>query len=149
MDAVHSAAGILSCYAVRRVASKRPPFAVDKLRNIFGRCCGFEVVGNKLPTLRPLKRQFRSENPALKLIEGEAEPFHVVFGGIKSSSGKVVPDLGVFVMASDYISLDYKMGKQWNTEAVIGLFEIMLVFESFGKTQLLATKAIFLSKIMN
>ena len=74
----------------------------------------------------------------MKLIEGEAEPFHVVFGGIKSSSGKVVPDLGVFVMASDYISLDYKMGKQWNTEAVIGLFEIMLVFESFGKNTVIS-----------
>ena len=67
MDAVHSAAGILSCYAVRRVGKLAcPPFAVDKLRNIFGRCCGFEVVGNKLPTLRPLKRQFRSEKPRLE-----------------------------------------------------------------------------------
>lgn len=73
------------------------------------------------------------ENPALKHIEGEAESFHVLFGGIKSNSGKRVPDLGVFVLSSDYISLDYKMGQCWNTEAVIGLFEIMAAFESLSK----------------
>jgi len=78
------------------------------------------------------------ENPAIKLIEGEAEPFHVVFGGIKSSSGKSVPDLGVFVLSSNYISLDYRMGAYWNTEAVIGLFEIMLVLESLSKSTIIS-----------
>ncbi|MDR7092261.1 hypothetical protein [Cellvibrio fibrivorans] len=73
------------------------------------------------------------ENPALRHIEGEAESFHVLFGGIKSNSGKKVPDLGVYVLSSDYISLDYKMGKCWNNEAVIGLFEIMAEFESLSK----------------
>ena len=85
----------------------------------------------------------------MQLIEDEAEPFHVVFGGIKSNSGKVVPDLGVFVLASDYISLDYRMGKCWSSEAVIGLFEIMLAFESLGKIQLLAIRAIFLNRKMS
>jgi len=78
------------------------------------------------------------ENPALKYMEGEAEAFHVLFGGIKSNSGKRVPDLGVFVLSSDYITLDYKMGKFWNAEAVVGLFEIMATFESLSKKTIIS-----------
>ena len=78
------------------------------------------------------------ENPALKLMEGEAESFHVVFGGIKSTSGNRVPDLGVFILSSDYISLDYKMGKCWNAEAVIGLFEVMAAIESLSKNTIIS-----------
>ena len=77
------------------------------------------------------------ENPVLKHVEGEAESFHVVFGGIKTSSGKRVPDLGVYVLSSDYISLDYRMGNDWTHESVIGLFEIMLEIESLSKNTLI------------
>jgi hypothetical protein len=60
-----------------------------------------------------------------------------VFGGIKTCTGKCVPDLGVFVLSNDYISLDYRMGKSWNHESVIGLFEIMREIESLSKNTLI------------
>lgn len=72
------------------------------------------------------------DNPALQVKERKAEPFHVVFGGVKSGSGKRVPDLGVYILASDYFSLDYRMGKSWNAEAVIGLFEVMSELEALS-----------------
>lgn len=56
----------------------------------------------------------------------------MVFGGVKSGSGKRVPDLGVYILASDYFSLDYRMGKSWNAEAVIGLFEVMSELEALS-----------------
>lgn len=65
------------------------------------------------------------DNPAVLYLKGEAEPFHVVFGGIRSSSGFLVPDLGVFVLGPGLISLDYRMGSEWNDAAILGLFELL------------------------
>jgi hypothetical protein len=65
------------------------------------------------------------ENPALAVLASEAEPFHVVFGGLRSAGGASIPDLGVFVLHDDFIALDYKMGPQWDEPAILGLFEIM------------------------
>jgi hypothetical protein len=65
------------------------------------------------------------QNPAEILLTGDAEPFHLVFGGIISLSGKSVPDLGVFVLCETVISLDYRMGEYWNEQSIEGLFEIM------------------------
>jgi hypothetical protein len=67
---------------------------------------------------------FASE-PALAILAGDAEPFHVVFGGLRSSAGAPVPDLGVFVFTPGEIALDYRMGPEWNDPAILGLFEIM------------------------
>ena len=66
-------------------------------------------------------------NPALKYLQGEAEPFHVVFGGLKSNSGNSIPDLGFFVLGVDFISLDYRMGSEWNIQATEGLIEPKVV----------------------
>jgi hypothetical protein len=66
------------------------------------------------------------ENPAQLVLNGEAEPFHVVFGGMRSSSGHIIPDLGLFILGPTQISLDYRMGKDWNQAAIEGLFELML-----------------------
>lgn len=65
------------------------------------------------------------ENPANELLRGDAEAFHVVFGGIRSSTGALVPDLGVFILGPNYVALDYRMGSGWNECAIIGLFEIL------------------------
>jgi len=65
------------------------------------------------------------ENPALALLAGEAEPFHVVFGGLRSADGASIPDLGVFVLDDNFIALDYRMGPQWDAPAILGLFEII------------------------
>ena len=63
--------------------------------------------------------------PAIEFLAGDAEPFHVVFGGLRSSSGCAVPDIGVFVLDHGFLALDYRMGPEWNEGAVVGLFELM------------------------
>jgi hypothetical protein len=65
------------------------------------------------------------ENPALALLSGDAGTFHVVFGGLKSTTGAPIPDLGVFVPGDDFIALDYRMGPDWTEPAILGLFELM------------------------
>jgi hypothetical protein len=74
------------------------------------------------------------QNPAEIFLSGDAQSFHLVFGGIRSPSGKHIPDLGVFVMMENTISLDYRMGEDWNAEAVEGLFEIMALLKSISST---------------
>jgi hypothetical protein len=69
------------------------------------------------------------QNPAEILLSGEAQSFHLVFGGIRSPSGKSIPDLGVSVLSETLICLDYRMGEYWNAEAVEGLFEIMALLK--------------------
>ena len=65
------------------------------------------------------------DEPALPLLDNDAEPFHVVFGGLRSSAGALIPDLGVFVLAPCEIALDYRMGHEWDEGAILGLFELM------------------------
>jgi hypothetical protein len=77
------------------------------------------------------------QNPAEIFLAGEAQSFHLVFGGIKSPSGKSIPDLGVFVLMETMVSLDYRMGEDWNAEAVEGLFEIMLLLKSISSTTII------------
>ena len=49
--------------------------------------------------------------------------FHVVLAGVRTPSGIQVPVLGVSVDAES-LSVDYRMGLDWNSEAVAGLMEI-------------------------
>ena len=72
------------------------------------------------------------ENPAIALLEGDAEGFHVIFGGLRSNDGAPVPDLGFFVLDPGIIALDYRMGPEWDDPAIIGLFEIMLDLKSLS-----------------
>jgi hypothetical protein len=78
------------------------------------------------------------QNPAYALLAGEAEPFHVVFGGLKSADGASIPDLGVFVLANDFIALDYRMGPQWDEPAILGLFEIMQDLKTLTKSVIIS-----------
>jgi hypothetical protein len=72
------------------------------------------------------------ENPALAVLTGEAEPFQVVFGGLRSASGAPIPDLGVFVWETS-ITLDYRGGPDWDDPAILGLFEIMRDLKALAK----------------
>ena len=65
------------------------------------------------------------ENPAVAIENGEADPFHVLFGGLVSSNGHSIPDLGFFVLSPSDVAFDYRMGAEWDIEAVIGLFELI------------------------
>ncbi len=64
------------------------------------------------------------DNPAILVVSGEADSFHVCFGGVHSPSGKSIPELGLFVFPHG-LAFDYRMGSQWNREAIEGLFEFI------------------------
>ncbi len=77
------------------------------------------------------------DNPAELVVTETAEPFHLCFSGLKSPSGNNIPELGVFVF-KESIALDYRMGPQWNNEAIEGLFELIkFVFNDFCDVQIL------------
>lgn len=65
------------------------------------------------------------DNPAEHILSGECDAFHVVFTGLRSTEGIPIPDLGVFVLDADYLSLDYRMGAHWNEAAIAGLLDLM------------------------
>jgi CheY-like chemotaxis protein len=65
------------------------------------------------------------DNPAAHILTGESDAFHVVFTGLRSAEGVPIPDLGVFVLDADYLSLDYRMGSQWSEAAIGGLLDLM------------------------
>jgi hypothetical protein len=78
------------------------------------------------------------DDPTLALMAGDAEPFHVVFGGLRSPGGYVVPDLGVFCFTPSSLSLDYRMGPEWDAAAVTGLFEILRALSGLSERTRLA-----------
>jgi hypothetical protein len=74
------------------------------------------------------------DNPALAVLAGDAHGFHVVFGGLTSHAGAAIPDLGVFVLDSAHIALDYRMGPEWDGPAILGLFEVMRDLRALSDT---------------
>jgi hypothetical protein len=73
------------------------------------------------------------------LVSGEAECFHLFFDGITSPTGKVIPELGLFVF-TDCLSFDYRMGKELNAEAIERLFELLLLLSKSFKDMTLSHK---------
>lgn len=65
------------------------------------------------------------DDPIQAMIDGDAEGFHVVFGEMRSPGGHAVPDLGAGCYTIDTLSLDYRMGPEWDAAAVVGLFELL------------------------
>ena len=64
------------------------------------------------------------DDPVPALMSGDTDPLHIVFGGIRSPSGQAVPALGIFVFC-DALAIDYRMGSDWDSSAILGLFEIL------------------------
>jgi hypothetical protein len=60
---------------------------------------------------------------ARMVVQGIAEPFHVLARGLEFR-GTVIPDLGVFVWA-DEVTLDYRMGPEWDRPQLLALFELL------------------------
>lgn len=97
---------------------------------------GYEFVRNSAESLATLNPYYWSttqnreipikfaDNPSIHVVSGEAESFHLCFDGIKSPMGKTIPTLGLFVFP-DGLNFDYRMGSDWNLEAVQGLFEFL------------------------
>ena len=64
-------------------------------------------------------------NPAEQFVRGEIEGFHVVFSGVVAPNGAPVPDLGVHVLETNKIEIDYRMGPEWDEKTVFGFFSIL------------------------
>jgi hypothetical protein len=64
-------------------------------------------------------------NPAEQFLRGEIEGFHVVFSGVVAPNGTTVPDLGVHVLETSKIEIDYRMGPEWDEKTVFGFFSIL------------------------
>jgi hypothetical protein len=62
-------------------------------------------------------------NAAALVAGGQAEPFHLCISGV-IAGGVELPTLGVFVWP-DTVELDYRMGDEWNSSRVAGLFELL------------------------
>lgn len=98
--------------------------------------CGYEFIRNHADRISSKKPSYWStskdcdvpftydDNPAIHVVSGESECFHVCFDGILSPSGKHIPQLGLFVF-TDCLSFDYRMGPQWDKQAVQGLIELI------------------------
>jgi hypothetical protein len=57
------------------------------------------------------------------VAKGIAEPFCVLAPAVEFA-GAVIPDLGVFVWP-DELTLDYRMGPEWDRPQLIALFELL------------------------
>lgn len=84
-------------------------------------------------------------NAAALVVAGEADPFHVVFGGIQSG-GTTIPDIGVFVFPNQ-IALDYRMGLAWGPKEVEALFELIAVLSALDPQATLSLEYFVLPEI--
>jgi hypothetical protein len=96
---------------------------------------GYELIQNRAASIVTDRPHFWSKvhaaevplsavpNAAALVVSGESEAFHVVFTGIEFN-GTVIPDVGVFVFP-DELTLDYRMGSEWNDARVRALFELL------------------------
>jgi hypothetical protein len=112
---------------------------------------GYEIIRNSAARISSKEPGFWSttkdtevpfifeNNPAIDVISGEAECFHLCFDGITSPTGKAIPELGLFVF-TDCLSFDYRMGPDWNIEAIEGLFELLLLLSKELKEMKLSHK---------
>ena len=57
------------------------------------------------------------------VVQGVAEPFHVLASGLEFAS-VVLPDLGVYLW-QDELTLDYRMGPEWARPQLLALFELL------------------------
>ena len=62
-------------------------------------------------------------NAADCVIQGRAEAFHCLLEGL-AYNGVVIPDIGVFIF-DDQVSLDYRMGREWDARKLKALFDIL------------------------
>jgi len=66
-------------------------------------------------------KSINSVSNAARLVpEFKASPFHLVFSGFHVN-GREIPELGVFFF-QDSISIDYRMGKNWNAYNLYAFF---------------------------
>ena len=65
-----------------------------------------------------------SENPATRVTQRAAEPFHALLQHVKTPIGEV-PEIGVFVLP-EIIALDYAKGPDWTKETVAAFLCLFL-----------------------
>ncbi len=79
------------------------------------------------------------ENPAGLVVDGRAEPFHIVFGEISSPKGGKVPNLGLYVFQK-CLALDYRRGPEWDIQVIMGLFELLKKMTKGNRNQAICHK---------
>jgi hypothetical protein len=63
------------------------------------------------------------QNAAMLVVQGRAEPFHLLIGGLTLHE-IIIPDLGIFVW-DDSLYIDYRMGSEWGPAELGALFECL------------------------
>jgi hypothetical protein len=76
------------------------------------------------------EKPFSGYEDALLVASGEAEPFHVVLGGIIGSDSPV-PDLGVFVF-TESLDFDYRMGSAWGQGEIQSFVKLLRQLRELG-----------------
>lgn len=95
----------------------------DLIRNASNRISSKDPSYWSIPNNKDISIKFE-DNPAKDVVQGKAEGFHLCFDGVQSPSGKIMPELGVFVF-NDSLNIDYRMGEGWTDEAIEGLLDIL------------------------
>jgi hypothetical protein len=85
-------------------------------------------------------------NAAALVVTGEADPFHVVFGGIECN-GVTIPDLGVFVF-QDQLALDYRMGAAWGPAELQAFFQLLCELIAFDPKATIALEESVLPEVV-
>lgn len=75
-------------------------------------------------------KPYAAPEDALRVANGEADSFHLVFGGIEVA-GAVLPDLGVFVDPGG-LTLDYRMGADWGVQQVESFLHLLRRLQGLG-----------------
>jgi hypothetical protein len=88
---------------------------------------GAKFWDNDLKQKRPVDS---IANAATLVTTNRADPFHVVISGL-TFNGVTVPDIGVFVF-QESISLDYRMGVEWEPAKLSAYFECLFEVKKFA-----------------
>lgn len=107
------------------LAFRSPAGTVEGFRLLFARGAKDVSVGGAKVWIKSKAqaRPFSGPQDAELVMAGDLEPFHIVLGGI-NVSGATVPDLGVWV-APEGLTLDYRMGPEWQQDVVMGLLQLL------------------------
>ncbi|MCW2293240.1 hypothetical protein M2262_003290 [Pseudomonas sp. BIGb0408] len=76
------------------------------------------------------EKPFSGAADALLVASEQADPFHVVLGGIRVT-GQEIPDLGVWVSAEGLV-LDYRMGPEWGQAEIESFLELLRQLRDLG-----------------
>lgn len=111
----------------KSLETDRVSAAYEYLRRLAG-CFNDNTNYWSLPEQRDMQVQSHDKVEDILAVAG-AKYFHVVISDVYSPSGIGIPPLGISVF-EDWISLDYRMGGDWNPDVLHGFFEIICALQN-------------------